>query len=139
MDLTKTPKAQRALWRRLRDRWWASRAGRSLLSLDGTEPTLAEPVSQPATAGQFQEPEYTRWCAAIGEVPKLHRKQWEFVYILRMLEVHGMLEPGKRGLGFGVGREPLVATIAAHGPSLLAPDLAPPFSGVIREYAGRWQ
>lgn len=131
MDPTKATPGERSPWRRLRDRWWAGRAARSLLPLEGGEPTLAAPTSQPATAGQFQEPEYARWCAAIGEVPKLHRKQWEFVYILRMLEVHRMLQPGRRGLGFGVGREPLVAAIAATGPSVLATDLAPDDPSVV--------
>lgn len=90
----------------------------------GTEPSLADPVSQACTASQFDEPDYARWCAAIGEPPRLHRKQWEFCYILQALETRGMLAPGKRGLGFGVGREPLVAAIAARGCEVTATDLA---------------
>ena len=61
----------------------------------------------------------------IGEVPNLHRKQWEFCYIYRVLETAGMLQPGKRGLVFGAGREPLVAAFAARGVHVLATDMAP--------------
>lgn len=88
-------------------------------------PTLARPVSQLCTAAQFAEPDYARWCAAIGEPVRLHRKQWEFCYILRILETRGMLAPGRRGLGFGVGREPLVAAMAARGVAVTATDLSP--------------
>ena len=87
------------------------------------DPSLADPVSQPCTASQFAEADYARWCAAIGEPVRLHRKQWEFCYILQALETRGMLAPGKRGLGFGVGREPLVAAIAARGCDVTATDL----------------
>ncbi len=103
-------------------RW---RAGRSLLSSSEREPNLQRPVSQAVTAAQCTDPVYTHWCGVIREEPKLHRKQWEFVYVLQALEVRGMLAPGRRGLGFGVGREPLVAALAARGCSLLATDLEP--------------
>lgn len=89
------------------------------------EPSLADPVSQLCTEAQFAEPGYARWCAAIGEPPRLHRKQWEFCYILQVLEARGMLAPGRRGLGFGVGREPLVAAMAARGVEVTATDLSP--------------
>jgi predicted transcriptional regulator len=52
---------------------------------------------------------------AIGEKPNFHRKQWEFCYIYRVMEQAGMLQPGKRGLVFGAGREPLVAAFAVRG------------------------
>lgn len=88
------------------------------------EPTLADPVSQACTEAQFAEADYARWCAAIGEPPRLHRKQWEFCYILQALEARGLLRPGVRGLGFGVGREPLVAAMAARGVAVTATDLS---------------
>jgi 2-polyprenyl-3-methyl-5-hydroxy-6-metoxy-1,4-benzoquinol methylase len=96
-----------------------------LLSSDDPEPTLEHPVSQAVTAAQFDDPIYARWCAAIAEEPRRHRKQWEFVYVLQALELGGMLEAGKRGVGFGVGREPLVAVLAKRGCRVLATDLAP--------------
>jgi len=86
------------------------------------EPTLADPVSQLCTARQLEEPDYARWCEAIGEVPRPHRKQWEFAYILAVLEKQGMLQPGKTGLGFGCGLEPLPAAYAARGCTVVASD-----------------
>jgi len=95
------------------------------LDLALPEPTLADPVAQLCTEAQFREPAYARWCEAIGETPRLHRKQWEFVYILEVRARHGMLAPGRRGLGFGCGREPLAAAMAARGCTVVATDLDP--------------
>lgn len=93
---------------------------------DGSpEPTLWAPVSQACTQGQMEEPHYSYWCGQIREEPRMHRKQWEFCYILQALRVHGMLEPGKRALGFGVGLEPLAAVFASRGVEVLATDLEP--------------
>jgi hypothetical protein len=89
------------------------------------EPTLAAPVSQACTAAQFDEPDYGRWVEAIREPMRTHRKQWEFVYILRVLESRGLLRPGVRALGFGVGFDPLTAVLASHGVEVTATDLAP--------------
>src|SRR5262249_3893247 len=50
-------------------------------------------------------------------------KLWEFCYILRAAEQHGLLKPGRSALGFGVGREPIPAVLAAVGLSVLATDL----------------
>lgn len=90
----------------------------------GEAPTLTDPVSQGCTAAQFDEPAYTRWTGEIREARKRHRKQWEFVYILQTLWRYGMLRPGARGLGFGIGVEPLPAVLASHGCTIVASDLA---------------
>jgi len=55
----------------------------------------------------------------------LHRKMWEWLFIARALEERDMLRAGRRGLGFGVGREPLVAAFAATGCAIVATDLDP--------------
>lgn len=86
--------------------------------------TLADPVSQACTAAQFDEPEFAGWIEALGMRPKHHRKQWEFAYILQALDRYGMLRPGARGIGFGVGRERLPALMAARGCSILATDMS---------------
>ena len=88
-------------------------------------PSLTAPVSQACTASQFDEPAYRYWCEQIAEYPRFHRKQWEFCYILQALARNGMLAPGMRGLGFGVGGEPLAALMASRGVSVMATDLAP--------------
>ncbi|CAB3733546.1 hypothetical protein LMG22037_05808 [Paraburkholderia phenoliruptrix] len=54
---------------------------------------------------------------------RLARKQWEFVYTLEALSQARMLAPGKRGLGFGCGEEPLAAVMAKRGSIVTATDL----------------
>jgi 2-polyprenyl-3-methyl-5-hydroxy-6-metoxy-1,4-benzoquinol methylase len=89
------------------------------------EPNLHWPVSQACTQGQMAEPAYAYWCEQIREIPRAHRKQWEFCYILQSLARYGALAPGMHGLGFGVGGEPLTAIFAARGARILATDLEP--------------
>nr|WP_047166521.1 hypothetical protein [Sphingomonas sp. Y57] len=86
--------------------------------------TLAHPISQMCTASQMAEPVYAEWCRRMDNAPTRHRKQWEFVFILRALEYYGALKPGSRGLGFGVGIEPLSSIFAATGCQVVATDLA---------------
>lgn len=52
----------------------------------------------------------------------VHRKLWEWIFILEALSERGMLAPGRRGLGFGVGQDPLAAVLASHGVSVVATD-----------------
>ncbi len=86
-------------------------------------PTLANAWSQAATYAQVTSPEYIDWCARLGLEPVHHRKRWEWVYILQVLEEHDMLQPGRTGLGFGVGKEPIAAYAALRGAHVLATDL----------------
>jgi 2-polyprenyl-3-methyl-5-hydroxy-6-metoxy-1,4-benzoquinol methylase len=90
---------------------------------DPREPTLEHPTSQLATAAQCLEPVYQRWCDELHSPARLHRKQWEFVYILEVLQQRGLLSTGRRGLGFGCGREPLSAIMVRRGCSVTATDL----------------
>lgn len=100
-------------------------AASPFLGLSAAEPTLAAPKSQLCTEGQFREAPYAEWCAKLKEAPKLHSKQWGFVYILQALASYGLLAAGRRGLGFGCGKEPLPAVMAAHGCEVVATDLDP--------------
>lgn len=99
-------------------------SGKGLVE-DDREPSLYRPVSQACTQAQMVEPAYAYWCEQIGETPRMHRKQWEFCYILQALARYGMLAPGLRGLGFGVGSEPLASIFACRGAAILATDLEP--------------
>jgi hypothetical protein len=85
--------------------------------------TMEFPVSQMCTTGQFDEPDYIRLRKQMKLPRHLHRKQWEFVYILRSLEATGMIKPGSRGVVFGVGREKLPAVLIKRGCDILATDL----------------
>jgi 2-polyprenyl-3-methyl-5-hydroxy-6-metoxy-1,4-benzoquinol methylase len=87
------------------------------------KPSFANPVSQACTQLQMADPLYGQWCSALHEHPSSHRKQWEFCYILQALQTQGVMEAGRRGLGFGVGDEPLTAAFAARGISVMATDL----------------
>jgi hypothetical protein len=86
-------------------------------------PTIAEPVSQLCTASQFAEPCYHLVRASLHMPIWLHRKQWEAVYICRSLEGAGLTVPGRRGLGFGVGREKLPSLLVSLGCEVVATDL----------------
>jgi SAM-dependent methyltransferase len=88
-----------------------------------TEPSLTAPVCQLCTSEQMAGPEYQNLCTRLGlgyDVP--HRKFWEFAYILAVLQGKGLLAPGRRGIGFGTGREPLPAVFAAAGVTVTATD-----------------
>ena len=52
----------------------------------------------------------------------LHRKMWEWLFVAEALHERGMLAPGRSGLGFGVGQEPLTALFAAEGCDVVATD-----------------
>lgn len=102
---------------------------------------IATPVHQPGymswstcSAADFLDPRFAETCRAIGEAPRFHRKLWEFVYVHHHLAAAGMLAPGRRGIGFGVGLEPLPEAFAARGAAVLATD-APVELGVAAGWA----
>ena len=110
---------------------------------DGGEPTGGPAVpapggapmaSHPCREADLLSPAFRRWAEAIrpgwdrtGTAPGviLHRKVWEWLFIMQALDERGMLEPGRRGLGFGVGTEPLVSYFAGRGCRIVATDLDP--------------
>jgi hypothetical protein len=53
----------------------------------------------------------------------MHRKIWEWCFIAQALYERHCLEPGKQGLGFAVGTEPLVSLFCSLGTSICATDL----------------
>ena len=96
--------------------------------------SLAQVRSQMCTAAQFEEADYDRWIGLMHRQKHQHRKQWEHVWICRVLEAMGSLRDGARGLGFGCGIEVLPAVFAAHGAFVTATDL-----GAEDRRARRWQ
>ena len=80
-------------------------------------------VSSLCTFDQLDSPRFRHWAAAIQEPWRAHRKLWELAYICEALEERGMLQPGRRGLGFAVGAEKLPAFFAARGCLITATDL----------------
>jgi SAM-dependent methyltransferase len=59
----------------------------------------------------------------LRELPRLHRKQWEFGMILRALHAEALLHRGSRGLSMGGGRERLLYAVADHVDRLMVTDL----------------
>jgi len=78
-------------------------------------PTIARPASQLCTRAQFREAAYVERCLRLGEVPYLHRQQWEIVYALAALEAQGAVGPGRRGIVIGAIGGALPAVLAAAG------------------------
>lgn len=54
-----------------------------------------------------------------------HRKLFEFCVILETLEREGLLKYQKKGLGFGVGNEPVASILAKYKVKVLASDYDP--------------
>jgi len=84
------------------------------------DPALSSRVCRQADFGL----EYAEWMRKMGLPLVAFRKEWEYVSICRALAAADLLQPGLRGLGFGVGREPLVSLFAAQGIEVVATDLA---------------
>ena len=98
---------------------WKSNWNRSLV-FDN-----ARRQSELCKAKDVQTDWYHRWCMAIGETPRYHRKQWEYIYIIQSLWERGCLEKGKKGLVFAVGTEPLPSVFASMGCDITATDIHP--------------
>ncbi len=76
------------------------------------------------TQAQLESELFQGWARRMGEPPgRLHRKIWEWCYIAQGLFERNLLQPGRRGLGFAVGQEPLAALLAACGCQITATDL----------------
>jgi hypothetical protein len=86
-------------------------------------PSFVHPISQACTFSQMQDPHYKEWCRRLVEPWHPHRKLWEWCYIGQACMEAGVLEPDRRGLGFGVGTEPLASYFASRGCTVVATDL----------------
>ncbi|MDM0049021.1 hypothetical protein [Variovorax sp. J22R115] len=90
-----------------------------------------EPFMQYANcqASDFYHPRYAQLAKIINHRPNLHRKQWEWIFILHKLIDSGIVTSGARGLVFGVGVEPLPAVFASMGAQIVATDAPPDLDG----------
>jgi hypothetical protein len=59
----------------------------------------------------------------LHEVPRFHRKQWEFAIIFDRLQKAGVLHEDASGLALGAGRERLLYSLANHVQRIWATDL----------------
>jgi SAM-dependent methyltransferase len=90
-----------------------------------SEPSATRLIPKLCTQTDFESDWFPYWCQEIRTVPFYHRKIWEFCYICQVLFAEGMLVPGRNGLGFGCGEEPLPSLFAKYGVEVLATDLDP--------------
>jgi hypothetical protein len=74
-------------------------------------------------ASHLSCPAFRYWIEQIREAPRLHRKLWEFAYVMQALYERGKLAAGRRGLAFAVGMEPLPSLFASLGCEIVATDL----------------
>ncbi|TGB34412.1 hypothetical protein [Burkholderia thailandensis] len=93
-----------------------------------SDPARRFMASSTCTAADLLHPEYRRICASLGLQPRFHRKTWEWAFVVHKFEQAGVLEPGRKGLTFGVGQERLPAYFASRGAAVVATD-APPEIG----------
>jgi SAM-dependent methyltransferase len=84
----------------------------------------SSPFMQHSTvaASDFLHARYHAICKQLCGPPVWHRKQWEWVFIIHHLQRAGVLRPGSRGVGFGVGQESLPALFASYGCEVIATD-----------------
>jgi SAM-dependent methyltransferase len=80
-------------------------------------------ISKLCNEADFRTEWHADWCNQLKKPLLPHRKYWEYSFIAQALFEHGALAPGKKGLGFAVGKEPLPALFAAHGCEVTASDL----------------
>jgi hypothetical protein len=76
-----------------------------------------------AAVDHLESPAFRYWTEALGLRWRRHRKLWEFCFICQALYERGLIEPGRRGLGFAVGEEALPALFASRGCEIVASDL----------------
>jgi hypothetical protein len=103
-----------------------------MLTILTNPPSLFEPVCQAPTLAQLQSEPARYWLNELRYPSNYSdRKSWEYAWLMQVLSYHGMLTPGRRGLGFAVGREPITAYLAGRGVNVLATD-AP--QSIVGEY-----
>jgi hypothetical protein len=81
--------------------------------------------SELCKAKDYQAKWFKHWCNQLDETPNFHRKQWEFIFVMQALWERRCIMPGKKGLVFAVGTEPLPAMFASFGCEILATDIFP--------------
>jgi SAM-dependent methyltransferase len=80
-------------------------------------------TSQAVDSTHFLEPAFREWFVFVTDGGlEYHRKPWEYAFILERARQASLLQPGRRALGCGVGREPIPAVLASLGVDVLATD-----------------
>jgi hypothetical protein len=85
---------------------------------------MAFPNSTLCRQDSFETGYFPYWMTQLRQLKIYHRKLWEHAFICQVLYERGLLTAGKRGLGFGVGSEPLTAYFASQGCEITGTDMA---------------
>jgi 2-polyprenyl-3-methyl-5-hydroxy-6-metoxy-1,4-benzoquinol methylase len=87
---------------------------------------FASLASQAVDSTHFDDEAFLEWMPFVTDGGmRYHRKPWEHAFVLERARRAGVLEPGRRALGFGVGTEPIPAVLASRGLTVVATDQAP--------------
>jgi SAM-dependent methyltransferase len=81
------------------------------------------------SAADMRHKRFLEFCEELHLAPAFHRKLWEWAFITHHLRRLNAVGPGRRGLVFGVGKEPLPEFFASLGADIVATD-APADLGV---------
>ncbi|MEM7147549.1 MAG: hypothetical protein AAF591_20705, partial [Verrucomicrobiota bacterium] len=79
------------------------------------EPKLSEFATQIVTQSQIDSEEYQSWCERLGEPPRYHRRQWEYVFSLKALERRSLVGPDSKIVSFGDSSRQVVSVLSAAG------------------------
>jgi hypothetical protein len=79
--------------------------------------------SRAAVVADITRPGFAYWCDALQCFVRPQRKLWEFAAVLQAFYEAGVLTPGARMLGLGVGDEPIPSYLASLGLDVVATDL----------------
>jgi hypothetical protein len=105
---------------------FAAKSGRVGAVTNISRPSIPSSVlnCRGCTQHDIESPNFRYWAQRLGlRSGNLHRKAWEWCYITQALWERGAFGPGRRGLGFAVGREPLTSLYTSMGCTILATDL----------------
>jgi SAM-dependent methyltransferase len=85
------------------------------------------PLSKVCDAADWFDPGFMRIVGQeLRELPRFHRKQWEFAMVFQALAARGLLHGSAEGLALGGGRERLLYALAPHVAGLVVTDLYAP-------------
>ncbi|HLP89109.1 MAG TPA: class I SAM-dependent methyltransferase [Nostocaceae cyanobacterium] len=96
-----------------------------LTTPDNLSPQKVNLKSKACQQQDIESDWFLYWCQQLKTPAIYHRKLWEFCYILQALYEYDLLTPGRKGLGFGCGEEPLPSLIASYDIAITATDLDP--------------
>ena len=101
----------------------ARRMAAALPARGETEAVTIGLESKASTQRDMESAWVAHWCAQLKTGVIYSRKLWEFCYALQALFEQGCLSPSKRGIGFGVGTEPMASYLGSLGQTVMITDL----------------